>query len=156
MKKILWESMLDAEMNVRYWQHLSRKYNGIDLLVKIFLVFTSSCTVLSWLFISEVQLAWKVFSTISASIALFHLFVNWGKSIEKCYMLQKEWTYIKNKYDILWLKLRNERIEDCELEQQYTQLKEKENDISYMESGLPYKKELIRKCQKEVLRSRGL
>ncbi|MCK5590622.1 MAG: hypothetical protein KAI72_01580 [Candidatus Pacebacteria bacterium] len=155
MKKLLWNSMLDADLNTKYWYYLNSSYNTKNFWVKVFLLIVAAGQLLSLLF-TQKQFFWTLLSVLTASIALFHLFVDWGKSIEKCYMLQKEWTYIKDKYDILWSKFRDKKINDDELEQQYTQLKAKENDISYMESGLPQKKELIRKCHQEVLSTRGL
>ena len=37
VKKILWDNMLDADMNERYWHHLGKRYYSYDKYAKIFL-----------------------------------------------------------------------------------------------------------------------
>ena len=48
MRKIIWDSMLDAEMNERYWSKLSKRYYKKEQRTKIFLAIMASGTVASW------------------------------------------------------------------------------------------------------------
>jgi len=48
MRETIWDSMLDADMNVRYWAGLGRCYYKKDITYKIFLAAMSSGTVASW------------------------------------------------------------------------------------------------------------
>ncbi|MBU4472797.1 MAG: hypothetical protein KJ842_01405 [Candidatus Omnitrophica bacterium] len=157
MRKAIWDSFLDADMNVRYWAHLSRIYHIRNMWVKIFVSITASGTVLSWLFISNNPCLWKTLSTIAALVAIVQLFLGWEGCLEKMYSLEKEWVQIKNDYELLWIALRNKKKSASELEENYKQLKVRETNLLYIGHGLPTNKgKLIRKCQMEVLSSRGL
>lgn len=147
--------MLDADLNSRYWYHLGAKYRAKNFFIKLVLLIMTSVTALSFLFTKH-ELIWIIFSTAAALLALFHLLLNWEKLIEKCYLVRKEWNAVKEQYEILWAKFKNKQISDNEIERDYSALKQRENYITYIESDLPYKNRLIRKCQKEVLNSRGL
>ena len=80
--------MLTADLNVRYWAHLSRRYSMWDKCIKILLALASSATVASWSFWNEVDILWKGFSAVSAAIAIVFPFL----SLEK-----KNWRNIQFK-----------------------------------------------------------
>ena len=54
--QVIWEAMLDADLNVRYWDHLSRSYSTWDKYTKIFLAFTSLSSAASWSIWSEINI----------------------------------------------------------------------------------------------------
>jgi hypothetical protein len=81
MRKSLWYSMLDADMNARYWSYLSRRYSNRDKYSKIFLALMSSGTVASWGFWSDMQIIWKILSACSALLAIALPIINWPKMI---------------------------------------------------------------------------
>ena len=61
IRQVIWEAMLTADLNVRYWAHLSRRYSMWDKCIKILLALASSATVASWSFWNEVDILWKGF-----------------------------------------------------------------------------------------------
>ncbi len=48
IEKAIWDSLLDADLNIRYWGYLSRRYYCINRFIKIFLAIIASGTVASW------------------------------------------------------------------------------------------------------------
>ena len=66
----IWGSMLDADMNERYWAQLSRNYHQKNKSIKIFLALMTSGTVASWSIWDEVDILWKVLSAIAAAISI--------------------------------------------------------------------------------------
>jgi hypothetical protein len=146
--------MLDADMNVRIYGYLGRRYGARDKYTKIFLALMSSGTVASWGFWSEVEILWKMLSGISAAIAVALPILNYQKMIESIAEQKREWTHIRNEYEKLWLSLKS--LGGHEVEKKYDEIKRLETARSALEASLPHDKNLINKCYDEVLVSRGL
>ena len=79
IRKAIWEAVLDADFNVRYWGHLSRRYSVRDNRIKIFLALMSSSTVASWGIWNEVNILWKILFSISSVTAIIFPFLNLQK-----------------------------------------------------------------------------
>jgi hypothetical protein len=147
--------MLDADMNTRYWSYLSRRYYSLDKYSKIFLALISSGTVASWGFWSDIPLLWKIFSGLSALLAIALPLLNWPRMISNMGILKQYWTEIKTDYEMTWITLEKGKSED-EIEKEFKKIKQKEVKASQNETNLPYDKKLLWKCRNEVLESRGL
>jgi len=147
--------MLDADLNDRYWSHLSRRYYKRDKFTKIFLAIMTSGTVASWGFWNDIQILWKILSTISALMAIALPILNWSKMIESMVNVKQKWTQIKSDYELLWIDLNNGKNKN-EIEREYKKVKQKETKVSQQESNLPRDVKLLSKCREEVLKSRGL
>jgi len=146
--------MLDADMNVRYWGYLGRRYYALDKYSKIFLAVMSSGTVASWGIWTDIDILWKVLSGISALIAISLPILNFQRQIELVTAQRREWLYLKNEYDNLWLILTAKAAE--EVVKEYKKLKTREITTTKDESKLPHDEKLLNKCYQEVLVSRGL
>ena len=156
MKKIIWDSMLDADLNARYWSYLSQRYYLRDKYSKIFLAVMSSGTVASWQFWDAVPFVWKGLSALSAVTAIALPILNWSKTIENMVRLKQQWTELKNEYEMVWISHRNRNKSDAEIEKELLRLKKKEADTSKEEVNLPNDTELLYICRSEILKSRGL
>ena len=154
-RKALWDSMLDADMNARYWSYLSRRYYNYDKYSKIFLAIMSSGTVASWGFWSETQWLWKGLSAISALLAIAIPIVNWPKMISNMVALKQYWTEIKIDYEMSWLELESGKTE-TDVAKYYKKTKEKEAKVAVKEANMPNSKKLVKRCWLEVIKSRGL
>lgn len=155
MTKDIWDSMLDADMNVRYWSKLGRRYSNMDQGHKIFLAIMSSGTVASWGFWSEIQIVWKILSGISALIAIALPILNWPKMIQSMVNVAQKWTQIKIDYENLWTDL-NQGKNQAILVEEYKKAKQREVIACQEETNLPHKNKLLEQCVEEVLKSRGL
>lgn len=149
--KALWESMLDADMNERYWTYLSRKYYKTDRNIKIFLAIMTSGVVASWNLWANFQIAWKVLSGIAALTAIISPILKYERSIETLATIKGKWKKVLADYEILWLSRDRNDIEKIK---EYEKIKEKECEID--EQNLPIDKRVLARIQDEVLKSRGL
>lgn len=156
MKKVIWDSMLDADLNARYWSYLSQRYYSRDKYSKIFLAVMSSGTVASWQFWNAMPFVWKGLSALSAITAIALPILNWSKAIENMVRLKQQWTELKNGYEMVWLSYRNQSKSSVDIEAELLRLKKKETDTSKDEVNLPNDKTLLYKCRSEVLKSKGL
>ncbi|MGP8322044.1 MAG: hypothetical protein ACT6FE_06955 [Methanosarcinaceae archaeon] len=155
MRKSVYKSMLDADMNVRYWKYLTQRYSNRDRNIKIFLAITSSGAVAGWSIWNEIPFLWQVLSGISAIIAIVSPILNYQKIIESTSDLSGKWWELLRYYESFWLNVKNGEI-DKRIEKEYTRTKAKEDALVKEETKLPQDIKLLRECQNEVLRSRGL
>lgn len=158
INKLLWESMLDIDMNYRYFGYLCRKYNNIELAAKIFVAITSSVSITSWSIWNKseswisFQLLWQILTGISALIAVAIPILNYSKLIDKMSNLRSSYFAILNEYEIVWINKKNlscENIIDF-----LKMIKNKEKDLIPLESDIPNNRKLVLKCQKLVCKSR--
>lgn len=154
LRRAIWDSMLDADMNARYWGHLARRYYNWDKYSKIFLAVMASGTVASWSIWSDLEILWKLLSGFSALVAITLPIINFQKQIELLSGQKREWARLKNEYENLWLLSKAKNGED--ISKEYKRIKARESTITKGESTLPYDKNLLNKCYEEVLESRGL
>jgi hypothetical protein len=155
MEKALWNAMLDADMNVRYWRCLAQRYTKRDRYIKIFLALSSSGTVASWAFWSEWSLVWKILSGLSAAIATASPILNYPGLVESLSFLSGKWWDAKKDYENYWTRYESGESPD-QIQKEFYQTKSRETELVRMENKLPYNKRLLKRCQKEVLTSRGL
>ena len=155
MRNAIWDLMLDADMNVRYWAELGRRYYKRDKTYKIFLAAMSSGTVASWGIWSEVQLLWKILSAISAVVAIALPILNWPKMIQSIGNVKQKWVDIKADYEVLWIEVNNNK-DQAVLGEEFKKIRKREATASQQESNLPKKDKLLDKCWEAVLKSRGL
>ncbi|HEY9073251.1 MAG TPA: hypothetical protein VIN67_03875 [Desulfobaccales bacterium] len=155
MRKALWYSMLDADMNARYWSYLSRRFYNKDQYSKVFLAIMSSGTVASWGFWSDISIVWKALSACSMLLAIALPVLNWQKMISNMGVLKQYWYEIKTDYEITWLALEQGKSES-DIGEEYKKIKQKETEANQNETNMPHDKKLLWKCREEVLFSRGL
>ncbi|MYE89264.1 hypothetical protein F4X33_09750, partial [Candidatus Poribacteria bacterium] len=102
IRQVIWEAVLDADLNLRYWDHLSRRYSAWDKYTKIFLAIMSSSTVASWGIWDEIDLLWKCLSAVSAGTAIALPILDWQRKIGEMSNLKGKWSRISRAYENLW------------------------------------------------------
>lgn len=150
--KKAWDLLLTAEMNVRYWEKMSRKYDKREKNAKIFLAVMSSGTVAAWGVWEHNDYFWKILSGVSAVIAVALPILNWTKTIEAMVNAKHEWEKISTDYDMLWLTLFEEPVK-VKLTAELSKIRGKENRVRQKETILPCDKKLLDESYDEVLES---
>jgi len=150
----VWESMLDADMHVRYWRYLAQRYRSHDKVAKIFLAITASSTVAGWAIWTQHPTAWQILSGLSAVIAVALPIMKWSEEMQVTAVLYGEWNQLRTSYEQLWGKL--DRMDQSEAEKALEGLETRETKLSTSEITLPYSRKLLKQCQDEVKQSRGL
>jgi hypothetical protein len=156
MENLIWESMLDADMNERYWSHLTRRYYNYEKAIQIFLSLSSLGTIISWVIWVRAEFLWKSLSILSAIFAVAVPILNLSKLIESLSVLASKWSIIRSEYEVLWIYCSNKSKGNEELEGLVKKLKRLETKTSRLEVTLPNDKKLLLKCHSEVLKSRDL
>lgn len=158
MRKMIWNSLLDADMNERYWSQLSKRYYKKEKWTKILLAIMASGTVATWSIWSQYEQLWKFLSSLSAIVAIALSILNWPKIIQSMNVLTEKWSLIKSDYELLWLDVKK-RIEDKDevrIKKALKILMTKESTLSQKEANLPDDPKLLQKCMNEVKKSRGI
>lgn len=152
--RLIWDLVLDADMNARYWRDLVRRYQRYEMLAKILLAATSSSTVAAWAIWEELRVAWQSFSGLSALVALVLPIIDFPDKAGKLANIHGRWIELHFEYERLWSK-RNE-IREGALEASLDELQQKTIAVSKVEAGFPYDKKLVDRCYEEVICARGL
>jgi hypothetical protein len=155
MKIAIWKSMLDADMNARYWKYLVVRYSARDKGLKIFLAIMASGTVAGWGLWEAVPWLWKSLSSISAIVAISLPILNYQKSIDQMSTLAGKWGELRIEYEDLWLQVRNHQDSQT-LERAYKKFRKIEASLQEKETKLPDDKALLWKCFEEVKKTRKL
>lgn len=141
-------------MCVRYWGQMARTYASRETWVKVFLAVTSSGTVASWAFWASLPLIWKALSGLSAVVAIVLPILNYPGKIATMVELSGKWSELSGAYDQLWARYESDAAGPPSSE--INPLKQREAELTKLAAVLPQSKQLVRKCQAEVRRARGL
>lgn len=155
MKVRIWENWLKAELRARYWDCMAKRYYRYDLFIKLFMAVAASSTVASWKMWAENPEVWKVLSCISAVVSIANPFFKFTDRIKKMSSLSKEWSHIKDDYEVLWVKRNG--LTPPQVITEFSAMKRKEKAVDDSDAILPGEdKRLLNLCQDYVECSRGL
>ena len=155
MRKIIWKSLLDAELNVRYWKRLVQRYTKYDRFLKVFLAAISSGTVAGWSLWGDYPWAWKCLSSSSALVAIALPILNFQRQIESMSLLSGKWFELKVAYEEQWRKI-NDGSEAKQIEAAYNRTKKHEALLVQKETKLPHDEKLLHECFSEVKTAYGI
>jgi hypothetical protein len=154
MRDLIWNSMLTAQMNVCYWSKLAYRYAQREKWTKIFLAITSSGTVAGWGFWADHAIIWKVLSGVSAIIAVSLPIVDYSGRIAQLNKAASKCAQLRLGYDQLWAQL--DALTPDSFREMRAELSKKEIELAELQVTDPDDRELLARCQDEVLQSRGL
>lgn len=155
MRKTIWKSLLDAELNVRYWKKLVQRYTKYDRLLKIFLAAISSGAVAGWSLWGDYPWAWKFLSSSSALVAIALPILNFQRQIESMSLLCGKWFELKVAYEEQWRKI-NDSSDTKQIEAAYNRTKKHEAQLVQKETKLPHDEKLLQECFSEVKTAYGI
>jgi len=145
--------MLDAEMNVIYWEILCRRLAHRDRWLKFSVALTSSGTAIAaWSLWAQHPSTWKVLTAISCILSVYHSFFFHSEIMTKVSALQATWKEMKIKYQLLWEKDQDLATTESWNDFEETKLREAQLDESIVRKD----KKLLEDAYRQVLRSRGL
>ena len=150
----IWDALLDADMNARYWGIMGRRHQKYEKSASIFLAAVASSTVATWSVWQAIEWVWQTLSVTAAILAVALPIVNLGRNTESMFVLAEHWSRIQGHYEELW---RDRGIIDTEkIMTRLQEIKQLENDFIPKVSRLPHRKKIINKIYKEVCVSRGI
>ncbi len=147
------DSMLDAEMNVYYWEALCQRFVSIDRWLKFVIAVTSSGTAIAaWAIWSQYPAVWKIITGASCVVSIYHSTFFPSDRISKVSGLSTTWKEIKIKYQLQWA---NDR-DLCKPGswEEFETTKQQESKIN--ESIVAKNEKLLKQAYQCVLKDRGL
>jgi hypothetical protein len=158
VRNALWDAMLTADLNVRYWRAEGCRYGRLDTTTKIFLAATSSSTVATWGFWQNLSWLWKALSAISALLAVALPILNWSGKISTISDLHGRWIQIRNEHEALWRTCETTAMNEQQIETAFRIIRQKEADAETSENQLRIARrpKLAQRCYDEVIQSRGI
>lgn len=151
IQRQLWDSMLDADMNTRYWDLMGRRYVKRDRNAKICLAIMSSSAIVGWGFWNQVPWAGKILTTLSALIAIIIPILNYQDKISGVSDIAGNWMQIQFDYENLWFTpdSASDGVESLLI--QYNNIKRREAKTNIKEQEFPVDNKLIELCYGQVL-----
>lgn len=160
LRKTIWESMLDADMNTRYFAHLGRRVQKLEKRLTIFLALMSSSVIGSWKLWNDTEawhsfsFAWQLLCGAAAILAVALPILDYPKQISTLAQLKGAYSTLLTDYEILWSRL--SRLKIGEADNEFRRIRTKEDSLSTLEAHLPFDRKLVLKCQVEVRSARRL
>lgn len=160
VREMVWSSVLDADMNTRYYAHECPSYHRWDKWSKVFIALSSSSAMASWNIWADPQKwtshLWQGLSMISVTLAVTLNALDISKRIQKMTQLHTMYIDLWREYESLWIRAETGQIGAVQIIQEHIRLQEKFAEIKKLESDVKAKKKLLEQCQQEVVESRGL
>src|SRR5882724_983128 len=115
-RTVVWESLLDAEMNVRYWGYLAKRFAGREKSLKIALALTTSSTILAHPLWQRLSYGPIAIGILNALLACGLPVLNYSERIETMANLRGSWSQLSIEFGRLWQRESSSSISDCENE----------------------------------------
>jgi hypothetical protein len=153
---LIWDSMLSADLNRRYFAAVASRLQLQDRTGKILVAVASSTTVAAWVLWSQPgwNWTWQTFSVAAAIVAVALPILNLAAGMKTAGTLSGSWFAIMRDYELLWARgdgLSNEdALDACKA------ILSAEGPLAEQETTLSMHRSLLRRCEDEVRRSRGL
>ena len=104
LREEVWDAMLTAEYNSRYWEHLFKRYYRRQKVAEIFLAVTSSSSVAAWSIWRNIDLVWQCLAALSTLVAVTLPILNYKKHIADLSEILSQWVQIDAEYELLWVR----------------------------------------------------
>jgi hypothetical protein len=153
-EKTIWNAMLDAEMNVLYFEYLGNAYAKKDKCLKIFLAIISSGSVASWTIVSGYDIIWKILTIVTALIATVYPFLGWNEQLRKISSIRSHWIEIFHDTESLWIEY-SEKPSKRGLKDNLRIIKKDIAKVLVEEDFLSKNSNLQNKCYNEIRKKRG-
>lgn len=152
-RNAIWEAMLEADYQKRYWSAKAASFIRLDRILQILLAVLSSAAVLSALGDLKLLDVWKWLSAITAIIATALPFMNYTRRSVAMTDIGAKWHSLEIEYSSMWRAIDRDGFH----ENRFKELKAQEVEIGKAIADLPLDdKQLQSECYKQVLISKGV
>jgi hypothetical protein len=154
LRKHVWESMLIADMNHRYYQLLTDHHRRIDLIAKILVALTSSAAVSGWAIWGRPGLdwMWKAASAASAVVAVGLPIVDPAKSMRSASELSASWFEVLREYELVWAEV--DEASEKKVRGLCKKLATEEKRLAQVEANLAINNRLARRSENAMRAAR--
>jgi len=155
IRRLIWDSMLSADLNHRYYSGLADLLQRWDRGARMFLAITSSAAVAGWAVWSTAGLSWiwHGASALAAVVAVAQTILDHTKSIKTAGQLAGAWFSILRDYELLWASVGT--ASGKEVREQCQRIIREEKRLAELEATLTTRRQVARRCEEEVRRFRA-
>jgi len=156
VRHLIWDSMLSADLNYRYFGGLTARFQNWDRFAKILIAITSSTVVSGWAIWGKpgVDWIWHTASALACIVSLALPIFDPANSMKAASRLTGAWFSILKDYELLWTRV--DTLDESEARKFCHTIQEEEKRLVEIESSLNKHRGLALRCEDEVRRSRGL
>lgn len=152
-RNALWEAMLEADYQKRYWHAKAASFVRLDRRLQILLAVLSSAAVLSALGDLKLLDTWKWLSAITAITATAMPFLNYTRRSVAMADIGAKWHLLEIEYASMWRAIDRNGFD----ESRFKELAAQEVEIGKATADLPRDdKALQAECFEQVLISKGM
>jgi len=149
----VWNTMLDADMNLCYWTLKCNRSVRWDQGLKTLVALTASGTAIAALSVwARYPIVWQVISVVACVASVIHSVYFPSEKLTRISGLVATWKELSIDYELLWQKY--DQLSSSEAWKEFEATKRRERTID--ESQFPVDNKLREKAVQHVLRKRGL
>ena len=150
--RLVWDLMLDADMNARYWGYLAKRYQKYDSRAKLFLAVAGVFAFTSW--VAEVPWLSAILALLTGAVAAALPILSLTQKVERMAGLRGVWTGIHFELSRLWARV--DTLDAELIDSELRQLQDRVAMVKRDDAALPHDGRLLNKCWDEVVVSMGL
>ncbi len=149
-------SMLDADLNVRYFARLASDYQKWDRTAKILIAVTSSAAVSGWAIWGQPGLdwIWQAASGVAALVAIALPIADPTSALKTASKLSGSWSALLREYEFLWARV--DGLDEAAVQGEYRGISSKEDPLNEIDVSMPRRQKLLERCMRDVCIARGL
>ena len=153
---MIWNSMLSADLNYRYFSTLTGRFQSHDQWAKIFIAIFSSTVVSGWAIWGQPELnwIWHVVSGLAAILAIALPIWNPANSMKIASKLAGSWFSILKDYEVLWTEV--DEIDERGARDKLKKIVDEEKRLSEVDTLLKVNRKISSDSEKAVRQARGL
>lgn len=104
VRRLIWDSMLSADLNQRYFRALASLYQRQDRAAKIVVAIATSAAVSGWWLwgTAGFDWVWQTFSVLAAAVAIALPIWDPARSMKTASALSASWFAVMREYELLW------------------------------------------------------
>ena len=156
LRELMWRSLLNADMNARYYAGRARSLSAWDKGMRILVAIAGSATVSGW-FLWDTpgwEWVWPTFSVIAAAVGIALPVFNLSTGISCASELSGAWSSILADYELLWTQ--EDRIEEQEALRRVSAIQDSERPLAQKEACLRIRRHTLEQSYYDVCKSRGI
>jgi len=152
-RRLVWNSLLNADMTTRYWGRVTQRRERLEFSITVLIALISLSAVGSWM-TDIAPWLWKGALILNAVLGTALTLIRMSRTPELMADLGSKCHGLLASYELLWAQLTE--LPEENIRNRCKELDLRKQEIYEKAIRLHHSKRLVRKIQKEVLKSRGL
>lgn len=119
----IWYFLVDSKTNEVFSNLVVKKYQKLDLITNIFLVFTTSSSIAAWTFWKELPILWALIIGLSQLMTIVKPYFLFPKYIKTFNEKSIQWQHLSLSLEELWFQFNKNRIGEENATERFFELK---------------------------------